>query len=69
MFNSALEWLARSVADRHDEYADGVRQRLADAGLPLDTAVALLTKYIERTEAHNTAGLMRRALTEGLSAQ
>jgi hypothetical protein len=38
-----------------------------DAGLPPDTAFRLIAGHVERTEAHNTAGLMRRHILQGFA--
>ena len=40
---------------------------LADAGLPADRAYALVADYVTKTEAHNTAGLMRKAVLAGFA--
>lgn len=47
--------------------AQPVCKCLADAGLSIDSAVALLGQQIEANEAHNTAGLMRRAIYLGFT--
>jgi hypothetical protein len=42
-----------------------IRKCLADSGLSVERATELVVGYIERTESHNTAGLMRRAMLLG----
>lgn len=44
-----------------------VQQALTEAGVPFDVALDKINKYVEKTEAHNTAGLMRRAIYQGLA--
>ena len=44
-----------------------VHQALTEAGLTCEVALDKIAKYIEKTEAHNTAGLMRRAIYMGLA--
>lgn len=58
---------ALNARDRSLRPAKPVRQCLAEAGLPVDSAVSLLANYIERSETHNTAGLMRRAIYLGFT--
>jgi hypothetical protein len=42
-----------------------VRRAITEAGLPAETACDVIAQYVERTESHNTAGLMRRAIYSG----
>jgi hypothetical protein len=42
-----------------------VHQALAEAGITADVAHKKVVAHVERTEAHNTAGLMRRAIYRG----
>lgn len=44
-----------------------VHQALTEAGVPFDVALDKICKYVEKTEAHNTAGLMRRAIYQGFA--
>jgi hypothetical protein len=39
-----------------------VRRAIHEAGLPAEQACELIAAHVERTETHNTAGLMRRAI-------
>jgi hypothetical protein len=63
------EWLADTLS------GDGgfgrppapLPQTLADAGLTPERAFDLLAAHAERTEPHNTAGLMRRAVAAGFA--
>ncbi len=63
------EWLAENLSG----YANFARmpmpltQALADAGLPPERAYDLLAAHAQRTEAHNTAGLMRRNILQGFA--
>ena len=42
-----------------------VKRAIHEAGLPAEKACELIAAYVERTETHNTAGLMRRAIYAG----
>ncbi len=44
-----------------------LNQILTEAGLSVDQVFHLLNAYIERTEPHNTAGLMRRSIYQGFA--
>ena len=44
-----------------------IHQALTEAGLTCDVALDKICQYIEKTEAHNTAGLMRRAVYQGFA--
>lgn len=63
------EWLAENLSG----YANFARmpmplmQALSDAGLPPERAYDLLAAHAQRTEAHNTAGLMRRHILQGFA--
>lgn len=63
------EWLADNLSG----YSNFARmpmplmQALHDAGLPPERAFELLAAHAQRTEAHNTAGLMRRAILQGFA--
>ncbi len=47
--------------------AGSVRRACAEAGLEADRALTLVGDHVGRTEAHNTAGLMRRHILEGFA--
>src|SRR5690242_12994346 len=63
------EWLAENLSG----YSNFARmptplpQALAEAGLTPQRAFDLLAAYVARTEAHNTAGLMRRHIYAGFA--
>ncbi len=63
------EWLAENLSG----YANFARmpmplmQALSDAGLPPERAYELLAAHAAKTEAHNTAGLMRRHIYQGFA--
>jgi hypothetical protein len=63
------EWLAENLSG----YSNFARmptplpQALNEAGLTPQKAFDLLAAYIQRTEAHNTAGLMRRHIFNGFT--
>ncbi len=44
-----------------------VHQALTEAGVPCEIALEKICQYVEKTEAHNTAGLMRRAIYAGFA--
>jgi hypothetical protein len=44
-----------------------VRRLASEAGIEPEEACRLISDYMERTEAHNTAGLMRRHIHQGLT--
>jgi hypothetical protein len=44
-----------------------VRQALVESGIGVESALELVDAYVERTEAHNTAGLMRRSIYQGFA--
>ena len=63
------EWLAENLSG----YANFARaplplaQALHDAGLPADRAYNLLAAHAQKTEARNTAGMMRRHILQGFA--
>ncbi|HEY8503021.1 MAG TPA: hypothetical protein VIL46_00465, partial [Gemmataceae bacterium] len=63
------EWLAEQVAGGagFSRAPMPVAQALAEAGMTTEQALGLITAYVERTEPHNTAGLMRRAIHTGFA--
>ena len=64
-----VQWLSDALAGRDGGLrpAQPVVKCIAEAGLGREKAFDLITAYIERTEAHNTAGLMRRAIHTGFA--
>jgi hypothetical protein len=63
------EWLAETLAG-YSNFArlpTPVAQALQEAGLSPQRAFDLLTAYVQKTEAHNTAGLMRRHIYQGFA--
>jgi hypothetical protein len=44
-----------------------IHQALTEAGITCDVALQKIAAYVEKTEAHNTAGLMRRAIYQGFA--
>ena len=63
------EWLVETLAGLRQlrPHADAAaRRRSHEAGLHRRRRFDLLAAYVERTEAHNTAGLMRRHILPGL---
>lgn len=58
------EWLADSLSSSR---GIPLPQALADAGLSPQKACDLLCAHIQRTEPHNTHGLMRRAIAQGFA--
>lgn len=44
-----------------------VRRLCAEAGIELERICALVTDHVEKTETHNTAGLMRRQIYQGFA--
>ncbi|MBM3980249.1 MAG: hypothetical protein FJ304_08185 [Planctomycetes bacterium] len=63
------EWLAENLSG----YANFARapvpvlQALTDAGLTPQKAFDLISAYVQKAEAHNTAGLMRRHIFQGFA--
>ncbi len=64
-----VQWLIDSLARPMPlPFQTGAIRRACDeAGLEPDRALELIREYIGRTEPHNTAGLMRRAILEGFA--
>ena len=61
------DWLAETLAPAAGRAPVPLAQALADAGLPPDRAFELIAAHVRKTEAHNTAGLMRRAILIGFA--
>ncbi len=68
------QWLAETLnAERsmrkesYDHRSAHLLQRLQEAGLEPGRACELVCNHIERSEAHNTAGLMRRHIHQGFA--
>ena len=70
--NQAIErcqWLIDHVGG-HGQLGRGpmpVMQALTESGLPVAKALELIDAYVEKTEPHNAAGLMRRELYKGFT--
>jgi hypothetical protein len=47
--------------------AGTLRRACEEAGIDADRAFAMVTAHVESTEAHNTAGLMRRQILQGFA--
>ncbi len=63
------QWLVEQVVG-HGTLGKGLmpmHQALTNSGLPVDHALTLIEKYVDKTEAHNAAGLMRREVYKGFS--
>lgn len=63
------QWLVEQVVG-HGTLGKGLmplHQALTNSGLPVDQALNLIEKYVDKTEAHNAAGLMRREVYKGFS--
>jgi hypothetical protein len=63
------QWLADHVAG-HGQLGRGpmpVLQALAETGVSVEKAIELIEGYVEKAEAHNTAGLMRREIYKGFT--
>jgi hypothetical protein len=63
------EWLAENLSG-YTNFArlpTPLAQALQEAGLTPQKAFDLLSTYVEKTEAHNTAGLMRRHIYQGFA--
>jgi hypothetical protein len=63
------QWLADNLsgASSLGRMAMPVHQALAEAGIASEVALDKIVKHVEKTEAHNTAGLMRRAIYQGFA--
>jgi len=63
------QWLMENLA-RPGTYAGGfapLRRIIAEGSLAEERACDLVARYVERTEPHNTAGLMRRRIHQGFA--
>jgi hypothetical protein len=63
------QWLIDHVAG-HGQLGRGpmpVAQALAETGVSVEKAIELISAYVEKAEAHNTAGLMRRQIYNGFT--
>jgi hypothetical protein len=63
------QWLIEHVGG-HGQLGRGpmpVLQALAEAGVAVDKAIAIIEAYVDKAEAHNTAGLMRREIYKGFT--
>ena len=63
------EWLAENLSG-YSNFARvpmPLKQALSDAGLSAERAYNLIAAYTQRTESHNTAGLMRRQVLQGFA--
>src|SRR5262249_17136438 len=63
------QWMIDSLS-RPGSFAGGfasLRRLCAEGNLECERACELITKHIERTETHNTAGLMRRHIYDGFT--
>jgi hypothetical protein len=63
------QWLVDHVGG-HGQLGRGpmpVTQALAEAGVTVDRAIDLIATYVEKAEARNTAGLMRREIYNGFA--
>src|SRR5687767_4541602 len=63
------QWLIDHVGG-HGQLGRGpmpVLQALTEAGVPVEKAIDLVEAYVEKAEAHNAAGLMRREIYKGFT--
>jgi hypothetical protein len=63
------QWLIDHVGG-HGQLGRGpmpVLQALTEAGVSVETAIELVETYVEKAEAHNAAGLMRREIYKGFT--
>src|SRR6185437_12143459 len=63
------EWLAENLSG-YSNFArlpTPLAQALQESGLTPQKAYELLSTYVEKTEAHNTAGLMRHHIYQGFA--
>jgi len=63
------QWLVEHVGG-HGQLGRGpmpVLQALAEAGISVEKALAIIEAYVDKAEAHNTAGLMRREIYKGFT--
>jgi hypothetical protein len=65
--NERLQWLIDNLSGREGGLRPSlpVERALSEAGLSAEKAYELLCAQVERTEAHNTSGMMRRQLFQG----
>lgn len=61
--NERAEWLADAVMNE----SVPLTKAMDDAGVLPERAYAMVVDYVNRTEAHNTAGLMRKAVLSGFA--
>src|SRR5262249_1817827 len=63
------QWLLDNLSrpSHHSAGFAPLRRLCAESSLPEERACAFVCKYIERTEAHSTAGMMRRHIFQGLA--
>ncbi|MFO0935720.1 MAG: hypothetical protein U0798_04280 [Gemmataceae bacterium] len=61
--NERADWLAETIMGG----TVPLPKAIADAGLTADRAFQVVVDYVNRTEAHNTAGLMRKAVLCGFA--
>ncbi|MCE9566897.1 MAG: hypothetical protein K8U57_33245 [Planctomycetes bacterium] len=64
-----VEWLAENLSG-YSNFARNpapLSRALEEAGLTPQKAFDLLSAYVQKTEAHNTAGLMRRHIYQGFA--
>jgi hypothetical protein len=63
------QWLIDSLARPHklSFQPGGIRRACAEAGIETEKALELVIAHVERTEPHNTAGLMRRNVLAGFA--
>ena len=63
------QWLVEHVGG-HGQLGRGpmpVLQVLSEAGVPVERAIGIIEAYVDKAEAHNTAGLMRREIYKGFT--
>jgi hypothetical protein len=63
------QWLVEHVGG-HGQLGRGpmpVSQALTEAGVAVEKALAVIDTYVDKAEAHNTAGLMRREIYKGFT--
>jgi hypothetical protein len=63
------QWLVDHVSG-HGQLGRGpmpVNQALTEAGVPIEKALEMIEQYVEKSEAHNAAGLMRREIYKGFT--
>ncbi|HJZ89578.1 MAG TPA: hypothetical protein VKE40_01820 [Gemmataceae bacterium] len=63
------QWLIDHVGG-HGQLGRGpmpIKQALTEAGVTVEQAIELIENYVEKAEAHNAAGLMRREIYKGFT--